>query len=675
MTITRSATTGLLLLLAGSASAVRAPPITARPTVARDPRLDLAGIVQVLARDPLVGDDTSPAVVAVRRELARHESHEAVTLYQEMQRDGFSHDAVPRAVLHLGAPPRLDPLSPPPTDVSRRAGGAAKLDAWIEALRRLSRAPDVAAFLGRRDERLGAATSLAEEAIVARLAPVAALLGDDLGHVRILLGPLVHRGSFGPFPTPESAFTIVLGPLAFEDGMPSFGASPLDGDHVRLLVRSLADPMAAAHATAISRAAGTFPGIEPDLRRLGVATWEDAWKEHVARAVAVVSLGVSEDERRRLVALEAASGFVIVPALVRVLSAPGAPASLAESYPRLVEAAAAHAEMQEVVVIDPRIELMAILQLLGDHFLLARDVSPIRRDALAWFRDHRNATAVELLRRRSSSGFSFDAVPKAFAHLTPPPALALRDDVPPDIVERAGGAEALAEIAAAVREFHRASDFDTFFRAHSGSHAAVVSRVAGPAAEALEELRAYSGEDLRGVRLVLGLLLHDGGFAMAGHEGMPAQAFIGPVGTAEGLPDFGDARRLGPLVWHEFGHVFVNPLTARHADRVASLAPMMEPIRAAMVQNAYPDWPTVVNEHVVRALEVRLAARSLGEVAAEQVLHDHERRGFAYLQAVVTSLETYEASRREHPTLASYYPRLLEDLAAASASARRGDAP
>ena len=648
------------------------PPAAAGPATGRhfevgtDARLDLAGIVQVLSDDPLVSDVPSPRLVAVRTGLEPHRQHRAVRLFRELRAGGFSHDALPRVVLHLSPPPALVPLAPLPEDLIRRAGGQARLDAWLEALRDLSREPDVRRLLS--DGEPSPATARATTAVASQLQPIVSLLGSRIAAPRIVLGPLVHRGSFGPHATPGSAFTIVLGPVGSRAGVLDYGDAPLADDHLLPWIRSATDALAPS-ADSLARASACYRGVEPDLRRGGVSSWPEAWNEHVARAVVIAARGLALEERRPLVQQGVEAGYVLLEPLVEILIDREPQETLGDLYPRLFDVALRRAALREVIVVDPRIELMSVAQLLGDHFLVARDMSPYRRDALEWFEDFRDAPAVRLLRARGATGFSFDAVPKAFAHLTPPPALDLRRDVPADIVARAGGPEALVEIAGALRDFHRESQFDAFFRAHAGTHSAVVSRVAGPAGEAIEILRDYAGEDLHDIRIVLGMLLHDGGFAMPGHDEVPTTAFLGPTGVAGGLPDFGDVRRIGPLVWHELGHTFVNPLTARHHERVDDMQAMFEPIRARMTENAYPDWPTAVNEHVVRALEVRLTARLLGETAADELLRDHQRRGFAYLPAVAASLREYEANREAHPTLTAYYPKLLDDLAGAATRA------
>jgi hypothetical protein len=259
-----------------------------------------------------------------------------------------------------------------------------------------------------------------------------------------------------------------------------------------------------------------------------------------------------------------------------------------------------------------------------------------------------------------SSGFGFDAVPKAFVSMSRLPALELTDQVSDEVIERAGGRPRLERFAALSRAFAVETDFVGFYRAHEASYRTLVESARPSVTDAVEQLVSYTGMSIPSARVVLSPLLHDGGFAMSG--GTPAaQAFIGPVGVAaNGLPDFGDELRLGPLIWHELAHTVVNPLTSRARQAVASSEIRDEAFREQMRKQAYADWSTIVSESIIRALEVRLASRVHGAEAGERVEENQVTRGFVHVPGLAEMLESYEADRETYPSLDRFFSRLLE---------------
>lgn len=326
------------------------------------------------------------------------------------------------------------------------------------------------------------------------------------------------------------------------------------------------------------------------------------------------------------------------------------------------------------VVVDPRIELMGVVQLLAEYPLVTRYDFAYRRAVSARFRPWRDHRAVRLFTEMANRGFSYDAVPKTLAAVSEPPLLLLRVPLERDVVERAGGEKRLEELLQALREFAIESDFSSFYEEHLDLYDSLVRAAAPDAALAVSELRDYLRQDPGGTVLVLAPLLHDGGFAVLqdSHPGRPprAVAFLGPQGAAGDRPDFGGAERLGGTVWHEFAHTVVNDLTDRHEETVDRHEELFGPIRKHMRRQAYATWQTAVNEHVIRAITSRLVALRYGEDAGREALASEEARGFEYVRDLAERLREFEVDRDSWPTFASFYPRLLEALEEVAAPTR-----
>jgi hypothetical protein len=117
---------------------------------------------------------------------------------------------------------------------------------------------------------------------------------------------------------------------------------------------------------------------------------------------------------------------------------------------------------------------------------------------------------------------------------------------------------------------------------------------------------------------------------------------------------------------HEFSHPFCNPWVesnwssfSPYADLVTRLNGML------MASQGYgnpPGWGTMVYEHVVRAVTVRLSALESEFQGASDLSKEINQNGFIFLDALCNSLKAYEADRASYPDLDSYMPELAASL-------------
>lgn len=327
------------------------------------------------------------------------------------------------------------------------------------------------------------------------------------------------------------------------------------------------------------------------------------------------------------------------------------------------------ASRQQVAVgSDPRIELLSVIQLLSRYFLVTGHDIAYKAEVQTRFGPFADHRAVTLFREMARGDFRFNSVPDAIMRFGNPPALAQRLPPTPELAEAAGGEARLQEWVAALRDFAQASRFNDFYREHQPYYQQLAAAARPSVQPVVRDLNAYTGMPLSNATVVLGPLLHDGGFAA--HYEFPdgrreAYAFVGPVAASAGIPDFGSAERMESLVAHEFAHLVINPTTERLAPEVNRYSHRLPAMAEAMRRRGYGGWNSVVNEHIIRAITVRLAALSRGEAAGQQALRQEVEWGFAYVPALVERLKVYEANRARYRTIADFYPELLTAFAAA----------
>jgi hypothetical protein len=161
---------------------------------------------------------------------------------------------------------------------------------------------------------------------------------------------------------------------------------------------------------------------------------------------------------------------------------------------------------------------------------------------------------------------------------------------------------------------------------------------------------------------VLSPLLHQGGFGPrlpVGEGEYLGYSIVGPDGMAGNQPTY-SLHHLRELVWHEFGHSFVNPLTAARHDQLQANLDHFVPLATRMEKTGYPTWESCVNEHLIRAITARLMFRVVGEEAGAKAVQEEVSRGFVYVPALCRQLAEYETQRAAYPNLAAFLPRLLE---------------
>ena len=321
--------------------------------------------------------------------------------------------------------------------------------------------------------------------------------------------------------------------------------------------------------------------------------------------------------------------------------------------------AAAHAEPPAVAV-DSRLELDGYFELLST----SPSAGFVRPPAP--FADGLKAVRPPA---RPAPPATFFSRAQILMRLGPPPALVGLENVPESVVAAAGGAPAVAAWLGELRALapQRAAALEAERAALEPAVEAFRARLSsGAFTRALEE---YAGLPLPGRHGVILSAFHAaGGIANVVRElpdgGVEISSLFGPDWLGRS-PDFWTARVPG-TVWHEQGHGALDPL----ADLWAAQIERAKPADAASI--CYGQWRQCVREHVVRAVMIRLMDRRLGPGAAAEQRRFEKPGGYRWLDAMEERLKEYEADRARYPTLADFYPRLLDVLDAKAA--RPGEA-
>ena len=314
----------------------------------------------------------------------------------------------------------------------------------------------------------------------------------------------------------------------------------------------------------------------------------------------------------------------------------------------------------------------------GTNQMFASNIPPLLKESMAHFAAFTDHPAFEVMEemgdRRWLDGWIDIAV-----HCTPVPHAELLFPLPDVFISRYaedGDLEAarncIDRFIAALNDFYRDADVETFFEKHRAVYDGVLDEVRKnlPPKDFAETMESYYGEEKAGFMLIPSPLMYDGfgfGHQVETKEGMRVLNVFGPKVRIETMTDsvfgFDDAEGIERVSVHEFGHSFVNPLVDLPENRkiVDSYVHLFEPVRGAMSRSGYRTWEVTVKELIVRLGEVRIAL-AMGDEERANRIRDYQinERKFIYLPILEESIRVYEQNRDRYPSLADYFPVLLD---------------
>lgn len=321
------------------------------------------------------------------------------------------------------------------------------------------------------------------------------------------------------------------------------------------------------------------------------------------------------------------------------------------------------------VTIDPRIELLSIVQTLSTYDsnfgLITKETFSYKQDILDYFSTFSSHEAVKLFDEMSVAGFSYDAPPTAMLYLTDNLALDSNKKLDEYLLTRAGGREKLDAFISALNQFAIDSNFEKFYLDHQDFYKEMIEKnsIFLEGKNYLTELENYFGMKNNSYTIILAPMYHPGGFgpSIETVEGTyDLYSIQGPMQTVDNIPIFGNEQSFKSLVLHEFGHSFVNPLTKKHIEAINTYAKLYDPISAQMKQIAYSSWETSVNEHLLRAIDARRNYNEGGEALYKASVNAEKIQGFFYLEALAEKIAEYENNREMYKDFEAFYPEIIK---------------
>jgi hypothetical protein len=319
-----------------------------------------------------------------------------------------------------------------------------------------------------------------------------------------------------------------------------------------------------------------------------------------------------------------------------------------------------------IVSVDPRIELLTTVQQQASYKLLTPFDSAYLRESKEAFKAFQNHQGVKTSRELSNDGFRYDGPPHAMLHRLMPDQLSSEQPFTEELIDRAGGKAKLERFMNDLSAFSTQANFAEFFNNHRPFYQNQVNEVVKIIEKEsyTKTINDFFNMDHGNYHLILSLTNEEGGYgpSMKNAEGkMDVYGIIGPGDVIDDVPVYKE-RFLEYVILHEFSHSYVNPLAETHQKEVDALKDLYKPIEKEMTKLAYGNWEITLNEHIIRAINIRFILQKEDECAAQNRLDEEKAEGFIYIEPLYNALAKYEANRDTYKSFDAFYPELLKVL-------------
>ena len=317
------------------------------------------------------------------------------------------------------------------------------------------------------------------------------------------------------------------------------------------------------------------------------------------------------------------------------------------------------------ISIDPRMEILTTIQLLSSYPRVNRN-SPYSKDVLNYFESFSSHEVVSMTDSLSQKHLFVSDAPVTFMlHLSQLPELEQQIVYTDNLMERGGGSDNLEQYRKLVKQFAETSNVETFWNSKIKFYNQILDLTIAEVNErdVIKVLEDYHLDTKESYDIIIMPSFNGGvGPQITDDDGRNMiYACFAPTNMKDDIP-YLDEGSLLFMVWHEFGHSFVNPIVDKYSDKIAS-AGLYEPIKSYMLRQGYTNWEICVYELVVRAIHIRLYELHLGSQQSKALLESELKQRFIYIEPLVEKLKDYETQRDKNKVAFSdFYPELLTVL-------------
>ena len=326
------------------------------------------------------------------------------------------------------------------------------------------------------------------------------------------------------------------------------------------------------------------------------------------------------------------------------------------------------------VTVHPQIELLMTVLLTSNYAticesflgysIMTEEQTDYVKSIMNHFGHYSDHPIYELLDEMIPKGFALGAPVDAVLSLGTPPWLEKQRSFSSFAIQRACGEEKLDEFVSLLRDFADVSGYMEFLEENQDHYADALQLFRSgvnrkPYVQILEDFYGLEQEWYY-IHLTQ---LSKGSFGFSSDFGSGKLRLYNVCGFNYGLLEDAEAfdRFLNNILWHEFSHPIINPLTQLHAGSIKNPDQNFSVLQAYKHPHAgYGPWDECINEHIIRAVSIYLCRQHVSEALANERLDYEVKLGYLFIPHVLNALATYDQNRDLYPSIDDFYETLLQ---------------
>jgi hypothetical protein len=316
------------------------------------------------------------------------------------------------------------------------------------------------------------------------------------------------------------------------------------------------------------------------------------------------------------------------------------------------------------ISVDPRIELLSTIQVISGYKNINRN-SAYSKEIADYFRPYSSNRAVIMTDDLENKNKFMYATPVQFIlDLSALPELNPQTDYSVALIKRVGGKETLDNYRTAIVHFAKESNFENFWKSKETFYNKILeltfSDMAG--VDLVKIVEDYFREEQNSYNIIISPLAYASYSCKieVSDNKYDIYSCNVPRDYKNEIPYIKKEVLLRNAT-HEFSHSFVNYLTDKYSKKVSESEILYEPIKSAMNLQAYSSWKECINEHIVRAINIRIHQLNWDSALWQKMLNEEKANQFIYIEPVLNKLREFETARnKSNITFSGFYPQILE---------------
>ena len=322
------------------------------------------------------------------------------------------------------------------------------------------------------------------------------------------------------------------------------------------------------------------------------------------------------------------------------------------------------------IKVDRRTELLGILLLISDYnkdfgFLIEECGNKEYREKIFNnFNQFKNEKAVQILNQIFEElNFRYDAPVSLFLQLNEDFTYDKLDKYP--FSTRLKNSQLVLDFLNELPGFAKTINFEEYYISNQNFYEEIVkeTNVKIDIESVLNFIENFYKMDISNIKFVINLLPYTTNGNFGSNHNNVTYSNLGLKKFQNKELTFITDKDLGTLALHEFSHSLINPLTSKYSTiEGKAFADNWD----LMSKKAYGNVETIINEHIIRALEIfylkNIIKTDESIDLANQRLEREINGGFKHINDCLKCLEDYYVNINNYENFEQYFPQMIENL-------------